>query len=693
MCFILIFITLIKNVDVNSYTADLPEIDGIIEEVWLQSDSLSDFVQMQPFEKSKPSEQTVVYLLQDDENLYVAFRCYAHNHKIMALLGNCEEDEDHVTLFLDSFNNKTSAYYFTVTASGRFYDGKLTDDGLSTDESWDGIWYYGAKIYRNRYEIEFKIPFKSIHYNKEALTWGINFKRFIATKQEIVYWNEVTEKRGLRISDFGALNHIVPKSSGYYFEFYPEGILRYDQDNEGKKITPNLTANFTWDLTSQITLLATINPDFAHIEADPYTLNLTRYPIRLYERRPFFVEGSDIFQLSSGGIINPLEVYYSRMVGKPVLNSPVPILGALQFVNKKKNCDFGVLCAAIDSFETEMSRYFGVVRLQGRLKKRSKIGIITVGTLTQQQDYNAAGAFDVFHNFGDNSVAIQSALSVKNAKWGWASSAGSKIFFGKFLTTTKFEIYSDSLDVSETGYIPYSGLKRLSIALGPWLYLKKSIRTLYIASEVDIEKNPGEELWSKSICLIVNPYFRNNWGFYSTIAVGDYCNDALTYLFRRFSLSIWGRRAMYATNIITVNEYSYNWNQQYLAYQSRNSWILFYNPIPRLTLSFSSNCWIEWDTLNSIEAITLRFRPRIDIHLLKNLDFALLNEAIWINPEQNYNDTELVSNMFGALISWNIRPKSWIYVAFNDYRAENEHGSLHLKNRIGAIKIKYFLYF
>jgi hypothetical protein len=151
-----------KTVEVR-FTDVSPKIDGVIEDVWLQADSAYDFVQYIPYEKTEPSEKTVVYVLQDKNNLYFAFRCYAEKHKPIA---SFTTDEDYVVVRIDPFGSKTTGYYFTVFGSNLYYDGWIHDDGRTEDDSWEGVWYQNIKLYDDRLEAEIKIPFKSIRYKK-----------------------------------------------------------------------------------------------------------------------------------------------------------------------------------------------------------------------------------------------------------------------------------------------------------------------------------------------------------------------------------------------------------------------------------------------------------------------------------------------------------------------------------------------
>ncbi|HID92939.1 MAG TPA: hypothetical protein EYP60_02475 [bacterium (Candidatus Stahlbacteria)] len=137
-----------------------------------------------PYEGKDASEPTTVWVLQDDANLYVAFRCKTPGRKPMVSLGG---SEDGVTLYLDTFGNKTTAYKFWVGASGCHSDAMVLDDGRNTDRSWEGVWFYGVKVYPEAYEIEIKIPFKTIRYSWCALITSRRYLREVISFGVIAY--------------------------------------------------------------------------------------------------------------------------------------------------------------------------------------------------------------------------------------------------------------------------------------------------------------------------------------------------------------------------------------------------------------------------------------------------------------------------------------------------------------------------
>jgi hypothetical protein len=699
---LLFFLVLNNNKIVEArFTQIGPRIDGIIEEVWLQADSAYDFIQLEPYEKTEPTEKTVVYILQDENNLYFAFRCYAEKHKPIACL---TKDEDEIRIGIDPFNSKHTAYYFQIYASGIYRDGWILDDGRTYDDSWDGVWYRGVKTYDDHFDVEVKVPFKSIRYKKGLNNWGITFARYMAHNRETDCWNEFLQMEGVLVSKFGILKNINPQTSGYYFELYPEAYIRYDRfEGEEDKIKPNMSMNFKWDLTPQTTLNTTIYPDFAQIESDPFELNLSQYPTYLDERRPFFLEGKDIFRMSDFGdmgFFDPLEIFYSRRIGKSADGDAIPIITGVKMTNKSEDWNIGALGAYTDEYVDTLSdileprRGFGVLRIKRSLSKTSDIGILFSGTMRNKDDYNYAVGIDGVYRKGINQFILQGAMSDKNEKRGWALSSGCASLLGNFLTIIGADVVHDSFDVSDVGFAPWAGRKQFILLSGPYKnYPTGFLRELYIAPGIIVTQEPGNTNYSKMGMLEINPNFRNNWGFDLSFQAGQYYEADTNYFRRALNLSIWGRVTGQYFNCGCNYSYTYNYYRDFIAYQGYN-WITYsYSIIPELSISLPSYLWIEWDTTNSIIAMWPMVRPRIDFKMNADVTFTLFSEFVMQAPGTDLGETALLSNRIGFLFSWNFLPKSWLYIALNDYREQDESGKLQPQYTIGAIKAKYLFYF
>ena len=130
-----------------------------------------------------------------------------------------------------------------------------------------------------------------------------------------------------------------------------------------------------------------------------------------------------------------------------------------------------------------------------------------------------------------------------------------------------------------------------------------------------------------------------------------------------------------------------------MAYNGSNQCWAGVRVIPNLALSAETNVWIEWDTTGSILSTTPAGRFEIQYSISRDITLSIFNEVVMTVPENDLNKIELSSNRIGVLFAWNFQPKSWFYVAFNDYRKSDEYGDLTAVSRIGAVKIKYLLYF
>jgi hypothetical protein len=723
MQYLLVFFMLFaerKSMEVR-YTEIAPNIDGEIEDVWLAADSAYDFVQFIPYEKTAPSEKTVVYVLQDKDNLYIAFRCYADSIKPIACL---TADEDDIRIGLDTFGSKNTAYYFQIYGSGIYHDGWILDNGRTYDDSWEGVWYHALKMYDDRWEVEVKIPFKSIRYKKGLNEWGVTFARYMAKNRETSLWDEFDQREDILVSKFGSLKNMTPQATGYYFELYPEAYLRVDRQfyyedqirTDTTKIKPSVSLNLKWDVTPQTTINATILPDFAQIESDPFTLNLSQYPTYLDERRPFFLEGKEIFRMADFGdmgFFDPLEIFYSRRIGKSADGEAVPILGGLKVTNKSKEWNIGVLGAYTDTYTDtlihavdEPNRWFGTFRAKRALFENSDIGMLFSGMAVDDEDYNYAFGLDGAYRHGSSQFVVQGALSSRkdslHDKFGWAFDAGYFGFIKSFITFASARVVQDSFDVGDIGFVPWVGEKRVLLMTGPFKqYQKGLIRNFFIAPGLAATQERGVSDWSIDYCVEVNTQFRNDWGFDIGFNGGrhyeapyyPYDDTVINYVARWFYSSFWGR--LFEQNINFGFNYSYGWNytRGYLGYQGENRLTYNYSLIPQLRLGITSYLWIEWDPDNQIEAIWPIFRPSIDFAFNANMNIRIFDEVVTRTPGSDFGELEYLWNRVGVLFSWNFMPKSWIYIALNDHREQDQYGDLQPVYQIGAVKAKYLIYF
>ncbi len=703
-----LFVTAAPTKTVNVTTvATPPRIDGRIEEVWSQADSSDDFVQSWPDDGGAASERTVVRLLQDDGNLYVAFRCYAARHRPVAVLYGLEEE---VTLFLDPTDSRSNGYFFRVYGSGLYLDGMLLDDGNNWDWSWDCVWYAATKMYDDRYEVEIRIPFKSIRYRPDAVEWGVNFDRMIAANQERLVWQHVPEEEGgMRVSNAGRLAGVDPQARGYYFELYPEGFVRYDQDARdtvktvadiAERVRPRASLNLKWDLTPQTSLNATVLPDFAQIEADPYSFNLSRYPTYLSERRPFFVEGREFFRMTgSRNGYGSLNTFDSRRIGKAVGQEPVPILGGLKLTSRQGFTNLGAIGAYTDALKDtggnviEPRRAFGVLSGRTRIAEQTTGGLIFSGTMADADDYNFALGGDWNFSTGPHNAVIQAAASDRNGKTGWGlNSTYSGLLNGNIAAEGALQAISDSFDVTDIGFVPWAGRVQFHAAAGPRFRGRGELARLTVMPRLGFTREPGSDNLSYGAGVGANASLRSNCYIYVGGEAGQQAEADTQFPVNSLNLSVEKTHLKYNLSFGGNAGRGYNYSRGFVAYNA-SDWLYytFYIAGHVAVVVGGSNNW-ELDPQNRVVGVTTVARPRVDVRLNSKTSINLYDEIVLRTPETRWDSTQFRSNRIGCLFSWNFLPKSWLYVAFNDFRFDSGEG-LALASRVGAVKLRYLFYF
>ncbi len=354
-----------------------PLIDGIIEEVWSEADSATGFTQQLP-ENGKPaSEPTTVYLLQDEKNLYLAFRCWVSDFS--RVHDRLSEEPDGVRVLIDPFDDNVNAYCFIVGFNGVESDYRITGDGAGY-ENWDGVWHSAVKRHDWGYAVELVIPFKTLRYPPARAEWGIDFARYFARSGERSFWSR-HEVTGFRVSRMGRLIGIQPAFRRLGLELYPVGLVRHEKSGNAATgwrdlLRTEAGLDIAYAPTPSGNLQVTLLPDFAQIEADPYRVNLSRYELWLSERRPFFIEAAETF----AGTAQPVKIFYSRRIGKPLPDGRVvPILAGLKWTDRIGQGQLGVLGALTGELGNEPQSFYSVVAARHRILANSELGLLYAG--------------------------------------------------------------------------------------------------------------------------------------------------------------------------------------------------------------------------------------------------------------------------------------------------------------------------
>jgi hypothetical protein len=296
-------------------------LDGRLDDgAWRGARWISDFVQKEPNEGAAPTERTEVAFLYDGDALYVGVRAYSNDPSaIQAPLSRRDNtvQAEHLWISLDTYLDRRTAYSFGVTASGvrmDFYHP--SDNEYNLDPRFDPVWEARAEIDSLGWAAEMRIPFSQLRFtDKPVQVWGLNIDRWIPSRREDVFWIPVPKNETGWSSRMGELHGIEGIRPSRRVELLPyaasgatltEDPHPRDPFDDGTNVEGRVGADVKMGIGPNLTLDATVNPDFGQVEGDPAVVNLSAFEVFFDERRPFFTEGAQLF---------PSQFFYSRRVG------------------------------------------------------------------------------------------------------------------------------------------------------------------------------------------------------------------------------------------------------------------------------------------------------------------------------------------------------------------------------------------
>ena len=306
-----------------------PVCDGWLDEPqWRSAFAVMDFTQFDPVEGALPTELTSVRLLYDDHALYVGVICYdARPEQIVKQLTRRDRasEADRFTVMIDSYHDRQTALVFSTNVSGVQTDGILSQDGNIYDVTWDAVWSVSTRHFRDGWSAEFEIPYNALRFaSREDGTyeWGMNFRRYISRKKETDEWVMVPRSEMLQISRWGTVQGIRDITPPLHLELMPYASGTGTYKSAGlDPVHPStydarMGLDLKYGLTRNFTLDAALNPDFGQVEVDQAVLNLTVFEPYFPEKRPFFVEGSQMFAFGTSIDNTSMPLFFSRRIGK-----------------------------------------------------------------------------------------------------------------------------------------------------------------------------------------------------------------------------------------------------------------------------------------------------------------------------------------------------------------------------------------
>lgn len=431
-------------------------IDGVVDEdVWARAALLTGFSQYRPIDGVAAEDSTEVLLWYSPDALHVAVRAFEPHGTVNATLADRDEifGDDNVQLLLDTFDDRRRALVFAMNplgvqadgvrdesqqSSGGFFVAEAAEGGI-LDLSPDFVFESRGRVTTTGYEIEVRIPFKSIRFQSaERQTWGVNVVRQVQHAGQTQTWTAARRGETSFLAQSGRLVDLYALDRGLVIDVQPEvtrqlaGARRvggpadgaWDYHDGGTEVG----VNGRWGITPNLTLSATINPDFSQIEADVAQIQFDpRQSIFFPERRPFFLENSENFDVP-GGII------HTRAISDPI--------GAVKLAGKVAGTEVGFLTAVDDEAlsSTDANPVINILRVRRDLGDVSTLGVAYTDRI-DGDDWNRVASADGKLVFGNHTFRLQGAGSFTRAgstefsgplwdariersgrAWGWVAS-------------------------------------------------------------------------------------------------------------------------------------------------------------------------------------------------------------------------------------------------------------------------------
>ncbi|MFB0516324.1 MAG: DUF5916 domain-containing protein [Candidatus Neomarinimicrobiota bacterium] len=401
-----------KARDISAIRLNEPlRIDGRLTEPIYQTPSNQTFIQLDPDNGEPATEETEVWVAYDDGALYIGARMWDDQpDSIVALMGRRDANfnTDFFLALIDAYHDKRSGFFFGINPSGAIQDGTFYNDSWS-DDSWDGVWDGKTAIDENGWTAEMRIPFSQLRFNQQKeYVWGILLARIIQRRNETDLFTYIERGESGVVSHAATLRGIEDIQPPERREFTPYVTSGYsslpsEKDNpflKGRDTNLKLGTDLKMGIGSNITVDATINPDFGQVEVDPSVINLSAYETYYQEKRPFFVEGASIFSFGTHGPtsrwgFNSYEpdFFYSRRIGRPPqcevdtegwvdMPTASSILGAAK-ISGKLNGDW-----SLGGLSALTNREFAQINEEGNVRSQEVEPLTSYNLVRTQKEFN-----------------------------------------------------------------------------------------------------------------------------------------------------------------------------------------------------------------------------------------------------------------------------------------------------------------
>lgn len=669
------------------------KIDGLFEDLWLSAETGEDFVQYFPTDSAKAKYPTTFKILYNETTLYIGIKAHApnKNYVVSSLMRDFRGDtNDNVNILFDTFNDGTNAYFFGVTPYGVQREGLVSEGGEEFDRTWNAKWQAESTMYDDYYIVEMAIPFTSLKFMEESSRWRMRCYRWNIQANEKTTWTQVPQNQDLAsLAYMGELIFETPLGKSRT----PLALIPYlntatskDYVTDNSETKLKVGGDAKVSIGNAMNLDITVNPDFSNVEVDRIFTNLTRFDIKLPEKRQFFIDNNDLF--SNFGSDSDDIPFFSRRIGlaRNIDGNLIEnrILGGVRLSGKlTPTWRLGFLNMQTDEDpENEILSFNNMMlSFQKKVFSRSNVSFFMVNKQTFQDkeflnpddrynrvigiDYDLAspdniwrGNFFIHKSFqpddSQGNISAQSELSFDNRNWR---------------VETDF-VYVDEAYRADLGFVPRKDIFRSEQSVSRRFYPKEnSISNHHFSASAN-------NYWKPTLS------FKHTDHAYSLGWSANFKNQAeldakLQNNYILLSSDFDPTRTTGAIPLPANTDYSFN--QFSVSFQSNPSKLFTYSTDTTIGEYFNGNIF-------SVSGqIGLRFQPKVNLSLALNYDgirlpdpysdadfwLATLRSEITFSKSLFWSTLVQYSNHrdnlgINSRLQWRFAPLSDLFLVYND---------------------------
>ena len=396
-------------------------LDGKLNEAcWSRAIPIENFFQREQNEGEPATEKTKVAVVYNTNEIYFGIWCFdSEPDKISAQQMARDfswRSDDNIEIMISTFNDNRNGYLFVTNPNGAITDVWVGDEGKDFNKDWNGVWDVAAEITNEGWFVEMIIPFSTLKFkNDSSQVWGINFERNIRRKKEQLMWQGWSRLYDVeKISQGGKLSGINNIKQGTKIEIKPYALGGFELDEGQTKNTRKIGGEINFDITPTLKLNFTANTDFAQVESDRKQINLSRFSLYYPEKRQFFLEGKNYYDMNVGGA----RLFYSRRIGIDQ-NQEMPIIGGVRLFGKLDNTNLGVMSIQTYAKDSIPSTNYSVFKIKQDVFKQSSIGFIATQKYSANHSNRVYGTNFIYSTsdlFGEKNLLVGGSIAVSETK-------------------------------------------------------------------------------------------------------------------------------------------------------------------------------------------------------------------------------------------------------------------------------------